>query len=181
MKIGSMLKRIYTPKYLAINLVAAIAYFLFISFLLRYQNYGTLIVSVPMYILYLLSITASISLTIGIYSIGNTRNNHAKGAGSTAGTATTFVGSLVGGCGCHAPILVSVIALFGFGSAAFPIDVLLTENATPIFMVLIIINIAISIYYLNRLSNQKCQIDRRSNGRGKNESEGEGKAVRGTP
>ncbi len=160
-----MLKVIYRPKYIAINVITAIAYFLFISYLLRFQNYGVLIISVPPYVLYLLSITASISLTIGIYSIGNARNNHAGGTGSMTGTATAFAGSLVGGCGCHAPILVSAIALLGFGSAAFPADVLLTSYATPIFLVLIIINIAISIYYLNRLSDPKCRINRRSHGK----------------
>ncbi len=165
MGIARTFRGIYKPKYIAINIAAAVAYFFLMDFLLRYQNYGTLIVSVPMYVLYLLSITASISLTIGIYSIGNTRNNLAKGTGSTAGTVSAFAGSLVGGCGCHAPLLATIITLFGFSGAAFPADVLLTGYATEIFAALIIINIAISIYYLNRLSDQKCRIDRRSHGK----------------
>ena len=171
-RIAEMLRKIYTLKYLAINAIAAVAYFFFISLLLRYQNYGAFIINVPMYVLYALSATASVSLTIGIYSIWNTRNNYAKGTGSAAGTATAFAGSLVGGCGCHAPILASLVALFGFSSAAFPVDILLTENATPLFLVLIIINIAVSIYYLNRLSDPKCRV-RRSNGK-KNTAKGKG-------
>jgi len=155
------LKEIYRPKYILLNIVAAIAYYLLISYILSVQQQGIPITSVSVYLIYVLAITSSVSLTIGIYSIWNTARNIAKASATAIGTLTAIAGSIFAGCGCQAAILFSILTVsLGIGEARL-INTAATENAGYIFLALIIINLFVIVYYLNKLSKPKCRIKRK--------------------
>ncbi len=152
------LKEIYKPKYIALNIAIAVAYYYIIEYLLSIQQRGIPITSVPVYLIYILVLTSSITFTIAIYSIGNTRRNNAKISASSASVATTLVGGVLAGCGCQAAILFNVLTVsIGTGGATL-VNTIVTENAPLIFSAMIIINLFVIGYYLEKLSNPKCRI-----------------------
>ena len=157
MNLTKSLKSIYRPKYIIFNIAAAIAYYYLISYLLSVQQQGIPITSVPLYLIYLLSAVSSVSLTIGVYSIRNTIRNMASASATTIGTASALIGGVLAGCGCQAAILFSVATVFfGIGEARL-INTVATENANYIFAALIIINLFVIAYYLNKLSQPGCR------------------------
>lgn len=160
MKIFDTIRNIYTPLYIAVNVVIAVVYFYLIKYILTIQQQGIPITTVPLFLIYILVITSSITLTIAIYSINNTHKNRAKFSASSISAATTLVGGVVTGCGCQAAILFNVLAI-GLGSGeATLINTVATENAALIFGALIIINLVVIGYYFNKLSKSACKIKR---------------------
>jgi hypothetical protein len=158
MQIFKTIRAIYSIKYLLVNAFVAVAYYYLISYLLSIQQNGIPITAVPVLLIYLLAITSSVTLTIGIYSIRNTRRNEAKFSATSVSAITTFFGGIVSGCGCQAAILFNLLAIgFGTGEATL-VNTIATENVAPIFGALIIINLFVIGYYLNKLSRPSCRI-----------------------
>lgn len=152
------IKSIYKPKYILLNIAIAVAYYYLISYLLSLQQRGIPITSVPIYLIYALVATSSVSLTIAIYSISNTRRNKAKVSATTASLITTFLGGILSGCSCQAAILFNVLAIsVGTGEASL-VNTVVGENAPIIFGAMIIINLFVIGYYLNKLSKPNCKI-----------------------
>jgi hypothetical protein len=152
------IKEIYKPKYIVLNAAIAVAYYYLIEYLLSIQQRGIPITSVPIYLIYILVLTSSITFTIAIYSITNTQRNNAKVSATSASVATTFVGGILAGCGCQAAILFNVLTIaLGTGEATL-INNVATENAPLLFGAMIIINLFVIGYYLEKLSNPKCKI-----------------------
>ncbi len=157
-RIHGSLRRIYRPRYLALNIVAAIVYYFAFQFLIKYQNYGILLVNVPAYLEYVLIATASVLLTISVYSIRNTRKNQAKLSASSLSIAALVLGGVFGGCGCAEPLIFGLTA-FGISSASlFSANAVLTALAAQIFWAIIIANLALIFYYLNKLSKPVCMV-----------------------
>ncbi len=151
------LKSIYRPKYIALNIAIAVVYYYLIKYMLSIQQRGIPITIVPLYLIYLLVIVSSITLTIAIYSF-HTRRNQAKFSATSTSVATTVVGGVVAGCGCQAAILFNVLTIsLGTGEATL-VNTIVTENAPFIFGAMIIINLFVIAYYLEKLSNPKCKI-----------------------
>src|SRR5271155_4198302 len=105
MNLTKSLRSIYKPKYIILNIFAAFAYYFLITYILSVQQLGIPIVSVPIYLIYVLAVVSSINLTIGVYSIWNTAKNIAKTSATSIGTLTALAGSIFAGCGCQAAIL----------------------------------------------------------------------------
>lgn len=157
-----ILKRIYTPKYIALNIAVAIVYYIFYSYLLTVQENSTIVlVTVPLWLIYSVIITASVLFTIAVYSARNTRNNQAKVSGSVLGTAATVFTGVVAGCGCTAPILLSLTAIGISASSVFSLVNFLNANQTVLFVALLAINVGVLAYYSRKLSNPSCKISRK--------------------
>jgi hypothetical protein len=162
------LRSIYRPRYMILNLaVAAIYYYAFI-YLVKLQNQGVLLFSIPMTVIYALVITSSILFTIAIYSINNTRRNQAKVSASTLGVATTIAGGVIGGCGCSAPLIFGLTAIGVSASSITPLYLFLADNSVPLFSALVLVNLAVIVYYLNKLSTASCRIEQHSKRRPRN-------------
>lgn len=158
MSIAKSLKDIYTIKYAAFNVAVAVAYYYLITYLLSIQQQGIPITSVPVYLIYLLSVVSSVTLTIALYSASNTRKNSAKISATSVSAATTLFGGVISGCGCQAAILFNVLAI-GVGSGeATLINTVVSENATIVFLALIVLNLSVIVYYLQKLSKPACRI-----------------------
>jgi hypothetical protein len=150
------LKRIYTPSRIFLNVVILVAYYYIFNFIIALQEHGAVIIVFPVFILYLLIITSSIAMTIGIYSIRNSKNNEAKYSSTSIGAATTLIGTVIGGCNCTAPLLFGLTAL---GVNVVEITSLInfiSANQITIFFVMIAINLILIFYYLDRFSTPRC-------------------------
>ncbi len=157
MKPFRSLRDIYKPKYIVFNIAAAFGYYILISYILSAQQQGIPITSVSLYLIYALAIVSAVNLTIGVYSIWNTVRNAARASATSIGTITALAGSVFAGCGCQAAILFSALAAtLGVGEARL-INTVATENAGYIFVALIIINLFVIAYYLNKLSKPGCK------------------------
>lgn len=160
MNISKSLRNIYTIKYIIINIAIAIVYYFVIQYLLSIQQNGIPITTVPLYLIYSLTVSSSIAFTIAIYSISNTIKNSARYSASSISAATTVVGGVLAGCGCQAAILFNVLAIsVGTGEATL-INTIATENSVFIFIAMIIINLFVIVYYLDKLSKPSCKIRR---------------------
>ena len=152
------LRHIYRPRYILLNVAAAVAYYYAIKYLLMVQQNGIPITSVPLYLIYALVVTSSVTLTIAVYSITNTKRNNAKLSATSTSVVTTVVGGVLSGCSCQAAILFNVLAVsIGTGEATM-INTIVGENAPLIFGAMIIINLFVIGYYLDKLSKPKCRI-----------------------
>lgn len=160
MNIYKTLKEVYKPLYIALNVVFAVLYFFLIQYLLSIQQDGIPVTSVPIYLVYLLAIISSITLTVAVYSIKNTRRNNAKISATAVSASTAVFGGVVSGCGCQAAILFNVIAVSAGAGEATLINTLIAENAPVVFAGMIILNLFVVTYYLERLSRPMCRIKR---------------------
>ncbi len=153
-----LLWSIYRPAYITLNVVIAIAYYYVFTYIVRFQNNGILLLSIPQWILYLLVATSSVLFTISIYSIRNTRRNNARISASALGTATTLAGGIIGGCGCSAPLVFSLTALGISAASITPLYLFLADNSTLLFSTMVLINLAVILYYLAKLSSPSCRV-----------------------
>jgi heme/copper-type cytochrome/quinol oxidase subunit 3 len=151
---------VYKPRYLALNVAIAIAYFYFIKYLIAFQDKGVFIASIPVYMLVILSITSAITFTIAIYSINNTRRNQAKITASTTSVLSVVASAMIGGCGCQVSILAGLAGIVAGASGAFALNVVLAENSFYIISAIVAINILLAIYYVNKLSKPACLISK---------------------
>jgi len=158
MNFSRSIKAIYKPKYILLNIAIAILYYFLIAYLLSIQQQGIPITSVPVNLIYILAITTSITFTIAIYSIFNTIRNNAKISATSTSVISAVLGGVLAGCGCQAAILFGVLSVaLGAGEATL-INTIATENATLLFSAMIIINLFVIGYYLNKLSKPVCKI-----------------------
>lgn len=152
------LKSIYQPKYIALNVAIAVAYYYLIKYLLSIQQKGIPITSVPFYLVYILVVTSSVTFTIAIYSISNTRRNKARYSATSVSAATAVAGGVLAGCGCQAAILFNVLAVSVGAGEATLVNTIITENAPLLFGAMIIINLFVIGYYIEKLSKPACRI-----------------------
>lgn len=155
-----ILKGIYTPKYIALNIAAAFVYYFALTYLISIQELGAVIIIVPIYLIYTLTISASVAFTISIFSIRNTRNNSAKVSASVTGTATTLAGGVITGCGCASPLLFSFTAIGVTTTQLFTLNNFISANQPLLLLAMIGINLFVVIYYINKLSKPTCKIKR---------------------
>ncbi len=156
------LRGIYSnPTYVAANIIALVVYYFVFVYLIKIQEEGVFLVTIPPYLIYLLVITSSIVFTIGIYSIRNTRRNQAKELSTGVGTATALVGGVIGGCGCVEPLLLN-LSIFGLNtSQTFALLDFVSGAQIWILWLMIVINSFVALYYLNKLSKPACEIRRK--------------------
>ncbi len=150
--IGRALVRVYRPPYIALNVVVAVIYYLIFTYLIRLQNYGVLLITIPKLLIYALVITASMMFTIGVFTLRNTSKGRLGASASTAGTFATIFAGVISGCGCSAPLLYGITA-FGLSivevSAA---NAFIVNYSIGIVAALIAINVILIAYSSWKLS-----------------------------
>lgn len=156
-KLYAMLKAIYKPKYIALNLLlAAIQYGIFL-YLAYVQGGGSVMLVTSGFFIWGLIITSSIALTVAIYSIKNTRRNNARATGTAASFSTLVVGT--GLCGCSTTFPAVVAAGLGMSNTGVYALSSFLKNYNPyIFSILILLNLLAIGYYLNRFTKPDCKI-----------------------
>ena len=101
--------------------------------------------------------TSSVALTIAIYSIANTRRNQAKSSGTAVSLGTLITGT--GLCGCTTTFPAVIAAGIGVSSTGvYALGGFLKNNNPYIFSALIILNLFVIIYYLDRFSKPRCKL-----------------------
>ncbi|MEM0150105.1 MAG: hypothetical protein QXW10_04370 [Candidatus Micrarchaeaceae archaeon] len=160
----SMLKAIYKPKYIVLNIAIALAYFFIIKMLIVIQAKSIFVPGLPSYLIALLSITSAVTMTIAVYSISNTRKNQAKVTATTASVLSVALSSAVGACGCQVSVFASLAGIAIGSSGAFALNVIMAENSLYIIAAIILINIFVSIYYISKLSRPACAMNKGDHG-----------------
>jgi len=153
--LAASLRRVFTICYAAIAALAAIVYYLVLVYMIKYQNYGIFLVSVPKPLIYLLAITSAIMFAFGVYAIRSSFMKRAGASASAFGTAATLFTGIIAGCGCSAPIIYGIAAL---GVSIAEISVLesfIARYSSGIIGAIIAINALLILYYASMVSKIK--------------------------
>ncbi|MDE1856582.1 MAG: hypothetical protein KGH98_00695 [Candidatus Micrarchaeota archaeon] len=143
--------RVYTPRYIALNIGVAVAYYLVINYLVLIQEKGIPIINVPQYLIYALVAVSSILLTVSINSIANNMLVRRSLGTGVLGTASTLLGGVVVGCGCSFSLL--VVALGGLGasiSTTIAVVDFLSSYGSYIMAALIALNVLLILFSVTR-------------------------------
>lgn len=152
MKAFRALKSVYSLKYLLLNLIILLVYYLLVEKLLSIQSFGIPIATAPVYLILALSLTSSVLMTVAIHSIVQSRKSKKLGYEDAASScATAVVGGIMSGCGCQGAILYSALALLFGSGEAYAINTVFSEHIGIILAALSIFNIALIVYSLSRL------------------------------
>ena len=151
----SIFRDIFTSySYILIAILGSILYYFIFSYLISVSSNGVFVFTAPLYLIYLLVISAGVLLAVSAYvlrrSVGGTR----LGASDSAASAiTAVIGGLVAGCGCSAPALYSLLSLLGISAAdAFGITYAINQLQIPGLLILTAINILLIYYNLGKIS-----------------------------
>lgn len=154
-----ILKEVVLSRFLLFLIAAWIIYYLFIKYMITISSQGIFLVTVPTYLLYILSFTSALLLAISAYSIHLSFKYRVLGLEEGAASAvTTFIGSLVTSCGCSAPIL--AVILYGLGVNAIGVSSSITfiaVNQDWLLGIVALVNIGLAYYSLGKVS-KGCRI-----------------------
>jgi len=164
MPLANLLKSIYKPKYIILNVAIAVIYFFIVKELIVLQQKGIFLITTPNYVIALLSITSAVTMTIAIYAISNTQRNKANVTATTTSVLSVALSSAVGACGCQVSALASLLGIVIGTSGAFALNIAMAENSSYILAAIILINIFVSIYYINKLSKPVCMVNKGDHG-----------------
>lgn len=152
-KFYQMLKLIYKPRYIALNLLLAIVYYAIFLYLAYVQG-GNAVMTSNWPLAFALIITSSIVMTIAVYSMKNRISRNAKISGSVGSVSTIVLGT--GLCGCATTFLPTIATVIGVGTAGvFGLSRFLSDYSVGIFSAMIMLNLLIAVYYINKLSGRK--------------------------
>ena len=153
MKFYYTLRKIYKPKYIVLTIFLGIFYAAAFWYLAYIQGGNSVMLVVPIYLIFLLIASSSILTTIAIYSIKNTRRNNAKIFGTATSGGTILLGS--GLCGCTTTFLPTIAFFVGASTpTVFVLTSFLKNYSVEVISVSIAINVIFIAYYLNKLSNR---------------------------
>ncbi len=155
------LREIYKPKYAILTVVLGITYSFAFWYLAYIQGGSAVMLSVPIYMVFLLVASSSILMTIAVYSMWNTRKNNLKAIGTAPSVGTIVLGS--GLCGCTTTLLPTIALAVGMSTpAVYALTSFLRNYNMEIILLLITLNVVVVAYYLNKLSSPRCKIKKRS-------------------
>ena len=152
MKFYDTLKEIYKPRYVGLTFALGIVYAIAFWYSAYLQGGDAVMLYIPIYLVFLLIVSSSILMTVAVYSMKNRRRNNIKTTGTAASAGTVILGS--GLCGCTTTLLPTIALAIGVGTpTVYELSSFLKNYNVEIISVLIIINVAVLAYYLNKLSN----------------------------
>jgi len=140
---------------LLLTLAGGVLYYFLFEYLVSLNNYGIVIFYVPIYLVYLLSLTASLLLTVTVYAFSSRIR---QGAGivpsrGLVGSISAAVGGCVGGCACQAPILYNIFYLIGLNAfEASGVVTLIASYQTELNVLLILLNAILTYRILSKVS-----------------------------
>ncbi len=157
MKFYDTLRKIYRPKYIGLTIALGIVYSIAFWYLSYIQGGNAVMLYVPIYLILALVASSSILTTVAVYSIRNTRKNNAKISGTAASASTLLLGS--GLCGCTTTLLPTAALAVGIGTpTVYMLASFLKNYSIEIVSLLIVINVVVLVYYLNKLSSPKYRV-----------------------
>ena len=137
-----------------LTLAGGVLYYFLFEYLVSLNNYGIVIFYVPIYLVYLLSLTASLLLTVTVYAFSSRIR---QGAGivpsrGLVGSISAAVGGCVGGCACQAPILYNIFYLIGLNAfEASGVVTLIASYQTELNVLLILLNAVMTNSILSKV------------------------------
>ena len=150
-----VLKSILTsPFYILLLVAGSVFYYELFRYLIIISNSGIFFVTVPLYLVYALVLSASLLFTTSVYAIS--KSVHAKYAGvggSMLSVVSATLGDLVVGCSCYAPILSSVMYAIGFGALQVSSAIsFLGDYQASFVVVFVAVNLIFIYYQLGRIT-----------------------------
>lgn len=151
-----ILREILTsPAYLILLIIFGVLYYFFIKYIVTVSSQGIFLVTIPTYLLYVLSASSALLLTVSAYSIHLSYKYSFLGIEDGAASAvTTFIGGLVTSCGCSAPLL--AVILYGIGVNAIGVSSAMTFIAVNQYWflgVVVLANLVLMYYSLGKVSS----------------------------
>ncbi len=151
------------PRFALFALAAGMLYYALFQFVAGIGSHGIFLITLPEYAVAAASAASAVLLTIAVYTTYNAgRQEVKKGAvgGGVVSAVSTFIGGMVAGCGCSAPLLGTLlyavgINVFGVSSAINYIG----KYQMPIIGIVILIDVLLSYYYLG-VSAVRCRVNR---------------------
>lgn len=144
-------------KYLAIFVATLLVYDLFFHYMITTSDYGIFLVTVPLYLIYLLIVSAALLVTLGVYSASMIRYRSTKRGVSSGfyGTFSVLVGGISAGCACQAPILYGVLYFVGLNSLeASSFVTIFSSHEKSILEILILLNILLIFAFSLRIQER---------------------------
>lgn len=151
----SVLRDIFrSPAFIAVFVAIAVVYYLIIKYVITISSRGIFLVSVPIYLLYILSVTSSLLLTCSLYEIHLSYKYRVLAVGDGAASViTTFAGSLVTSCGCSAPLLATI--LYGLGANVIGVSgaiAFIAVNEAWLLGIVVAVNLILVYHSLGKIS-----------------------------
>jgi hypothetical protein len=141
---------------------AGVIYYFILQYLIEISNKGIVIITVPKYLLFLLDITAAISITLGVYSVRQSLIRTRALSGASSGVVSSLSVLTAGvsvSCACQAPILYNILYFVGLNSfEASGIVVTINDLQVPIMWGLVALNLIVILIITTRtgpISNKK--------------------------
>ena len=151
------------PRFAVFALASGILYYALFRFVASIGSHGILLITLPEYAVAAASAASAVLLTIAVYITYNAgRQEVKKGAvgGGVLSAASTFVGGMVAGCGCSAPLLGTLLYAVGVNvlGVSSAIDYI-GKYQVLIVGIVILIDVLLSYYYLG-VSAVRCRVNR---------------------
>lgn len=131
------------------GLIAFGAYSAFFYYLVRYSNLGSFLISLPVWLVILLTVTSAILMTASFahFKVASRKGTLAVGGAGSAGAMT--IGAAVASCSCSAPLVAPILYLVGLNALEVSSVIgFLAENQLFIVVVLVTWNFLLSAGYL---------------------------------
>jgi hypothetical protein len=153
-----LLIRVYrNRKFLLLNICIGVVYYFLYQYLIFLSTQGILVQSVPAYLVYLLALSASVVITLSVYSVSQRlpRKKIVRGASSgVLGTASIVVAGITAGCACQAPILYNILYFVGLNTLeASSFVAMVNFYQIEIILALIAINVVLAYLTLSRIQS----------------------------
>ena len=146
------LKAIYTPAMFLLNFAVAVVYLLLFMLVLKSQG-PVAITTAPVYLIYLLVITSSMLITASVYSLLRKTANGKMLMADGVGTIMTFLGGVISGCNCSAPLLFELVVVGLSSSEVVALDNFIAAYQGWILAAMIAVNLLLLAQMLNRISD----------------------------
>ncbi len=154
-RLAVVISLIKSPVYQAIMTSAALLYFLVFHILVIASNYGIFLVTIPIYLVYIMVASAGFLLALSVFSIRTALIGRVSAAGEGALSAILpTVGSLVATCACSYSLLASLLAFIGIN--AFEISSVVSSISLYqlwLIIAIIAVNLDMIFYYLGKVAN----------------------------
>ena len=143
--------------YWLVTTTIAFFYYFILQYLIEVSNKGIVIVTVPQYLIFFLDISASILITLGVYSVRQTLAKRRALSGASSGLVSSIsvlTASVSVSCACQAPILYNILYFLGLNSfEASGIVVTLNDLQVPILWALVGLNLAMILVMTTRIKS----------------------------
>ncbi|MCL4372313.1 hypothetical protein M1373_03275 [Candidatus Marsarchaeota archaeon] len=153
--IPDTLRRIYKPRYIALNVVVFALYYVIMQNIILLNSHIVLFNGViSEYAFYALAVTSSMLITIAIYGIANSRIKRASVPAPIFGSITAFAGSAAVSCGCSFSLIFNLAVIGLSSSELISLNTFIAAYETPILLLAVFINFVLIIYYAGNVRRQ---------------------------